>query len=57
MSEYQQLRQRAQKCRMLASGLSSPRDIETLNQLAAEYEAEAARTERARAPVVLELSL
>lgn len=31
---------------MLASGLSSPRDIDTLNQLAAEYEAEAARAER-----------
>jgi hypothetical protein len=46
MVEYQQLRERAQKCRMLASGLSSRRDIDTLHQLAAEYEAEAARAER-----------
>lgn len=46
MFEHQQLRERAQKCRMLASGLSSRRDIDTLHQLAAEYEAEAARAER-----------
>lgn len=47
MVEYRQLRERAQKCRMLASGLTSRRDIDVLHQLAAEYEAEAARAEHA----------
>lgn len=51
MPETQKLRQRAQKCRTLAAGMSSKRDIDTLNQLAAEYEAEASRVEMMRVPL------
>jgi hypothetical protein len=45
MSDPNQLRDRARRCRRLADGLTNRRDCEALVELAAEYEAEAARTE------------
>lgn len=46
MSEHSLLRERARRCRMLAGGLSNAADQAVLHQLAAEYDAQAAASER-----------
>jgi hypothetical protein len=40
------LREQARRCRRLARGIATPDVVATLNQMAAEYEERANRTER-----------